>query len=162
MHPTNRVMRTLIDFAVPHSTIVHREALTASEVAHVSHVAPKSMAKVVVARDGGGRYFMAVLPASTRLDLAALELATGAGPLSLATESELGRLFPDCEPGAMPPFGGPYDMPTFVDGCLRDVSEIYFQSGDHHETVALPWREYEGLAAPVVGEFCQRHRRHAA
>ena len=162
MDATNRIMQTLTGFSVPHLRILHRKALTASQVALESHVASDAMAKVVVARDGRGRYLMAVLPASTRLDLAALELATGAGPLRLATESELGRLFPDCEPGAMPPFGGPYDMPTFVDGCLRQVPEIYFQPGNHRETVALSWREYVRLAEPIIGQFCQRHRRDAA
>jgi Ala-tRNA(Pro) deacylase len=162
MDPTNRVVQTLIDFSVPHLRILHRQALSAGQVAHESHVPFEAMAKVVVTRDARGRYFMAVLPASKRLDLAALERATGAGPLALATETELGRLFPDCEPGAMPPFGGPYDLPTFVDGSLGRAPEIYFQAGNHRETVAMSWAEYERLAAPVIGHFCQHHRRDAA
>ena len=162
MDSTNRVMRTLTDFAVPHLRILHRQAFSAGQVARESHVPFEAMAKVVVTSNGRGRYFMAVLPASQRLELAALERATGVKPLALASEAELGRLFPDCEPGAMPPFGGPYDMPTFADGSLGRAPEIYFQAGNHRETVAMSWAEYERLAAPVIGHFCQHHRRDAA
>jgi Ala-tRNA(Pro) deacylase len=162
METKNRVTQVLEDFSVPHLGILHREVYTASQVAQASHVAPDAMAKVVVVRDAAGGHFMAVLPASTRLDLGALESAAGSARLTLVTESELMRLFPDCEAGAIPPFGGPYGMPTFVDACLRAVPQICFQPGNHHETWVLPYGDYEKLAEPVVGLFCQRHHRDAA
>ena len=62
----------------------------------------------------------------------------------------------------MPPFGGPYGMPTFADECLRGEPEIYFQPGNHHEILALAFAEYERLAGPVIADLCQHHRRGAA
>jgi Ala-tRNA(Pro) deacylase len=162
MQTSNRVMKILDDFHVPYRTVTHREAFTARDVARESHVEPAEMAKVVVARDPGGHAMMAVLPAQERLDLPALETATGALPLRLATEAELKELFPDCEPGAMPPFGGAYGMPTYVDGCLRGVREIHFQPGTHDQTVTLPFSEYERLAAPITGQLCLHVRSGAA
>ena len=162
MPPVNRVTRILDDFAVPCRRIVHQEAFTAGQVARESHVPPQAMAKVVVVRDAVGRHVMAVLPASARLDVAALELATGSSPLTLASEEELGRLFEDCEAGAFPPFGGAYDMPMLVDACLSRQPEIYFQPGNHHETVALAYAEYARLTSPTIVPLCREHRRDAA
>jgi Ala-tRNA(Pro) deacylase len=113
---------------------------------------------VVVARDDSGGYVMAVLPASMRLDLAALERACGRARLTLASEAELSALFPDCDQGAMPPFGGPYGMATFVDAGLRGAREIHFQPGTHRETAVLPFAEYERLAEPVMGRFTLQPR----
>lgn len=162
MAPVNRIMKVLDDFAVPYRRISHRDAFTASDVARESHVAKEATAKVVVVRDLEGRSLMAVLPASARLDLGALERATGWSSLRLATEREMDVMFPDCEPGAMPPFGGPYDMPTYVDACLRQSPEVYFQAGNHHETFVVPWAEYERLSGAITADICLHVRRGAA
>lgn len=158
MTASNRVMRILDDFLVPYRRIPHRQAFTAGEVARESGITPQAMAKVVVARDDSGGYVMAVLPASMRVDLAALETACGRGRLTLASEGELSTLFPDCDQGAMPPFGGPYGMATFVDAGLRDAHEIHFQPGSRRETAALPFAKYQRLAEPVVGRFALQPR----
>jgi Ala-tRNA(Pro) deacylase len=162
MFATNRVMRILDDFSVPYRRVSHREAFTAGQVAQESHVPPEAMAKVIVLRDRHGRHVMAVLPASARLDVAALEAVSAASPFVLETEAELARMFPDCEAGAMPPFGGAYGLPMFVDECLSRQPEICFQPGNHHETLALPFAEYERLAVPMIGQYCLKHRRDAA
>lgn len=162
MAPANRIMKVLDDFAVPYRRIAHRDAYTAGEVARESHVAKEATAKVVVVRDREGRPLMAVLPASARLDLGALEQATGRAALRLATEHEMDTMFPDCEPGAMPPFGGPYDMPTYVDACLRQSPEVYFQAGNHHETFVVPYAEYERLSGAVTADICIHAHRGAA
>ena len=74
--------------------------------------------------------------------------------LALATEEDLARLFPDCEVGAMPPFGGLYGLPVYVDSCFRQVPEFVFQGGNHHEVVAMSFADYLRLAEPLVGQFC--------
>jgi Ala-tRNA(Pro) deacylase len=162
MAPVNRIVKVLDDFAVPYRRIEHRDAFTATDVARESHVAREGTAKVVIVRDLEGRPLMAVLPASARLDLGALERAAGRSPLRLATEREMDALFPDCEPGAMPPFGGPYNMPTYVDACLRQSPEVYFQAGNHHETFVVPYAEYERLSGAVTADVCMHVRRGAA
>lgn len=154
MAPVNRIMKVLDDFGIPYRRIPHRDAFTASDVARESHVAMEATAKVVVVRDLEGHSMMAVLPASARLDLRAFEKATGRSSLRLATEHEMDAMFPDCEPGAMPPFGGPYNMLTYVDACLRESPEVYFQAGNHHETFAVPYAEYERLSGAVTADIC--------
>ena len=101
---------------------------------------------------------MVVLPPACRIDLQAVRHATGRRHLALAAEAELGQLFPDCEMGAMPPFGNLYGMPVYVDGCLKRTGQIFFQAGNHHEVAHLPYGEYERLTTPVVGELCLHER----
>ena len=153
-----RLRQFLDDRNVPCATMPHREVFTAREVATATHVAERELAKVVVVRGEGGGHLMVVLPPSCRIDLQAVRHATGRRHLALATEAELGQLFPDCEMGAMPPFGNLYGMPVYVDGCLKRAGEIFFQAGNHHEVAHLPYGEYERLTTPVVGEFCLHER----
>jgi len=154
----DRLQRLFNQAGVVCTVVPHREAFTAREVATATQVAGRELAKVVVMREGSADYLMVVLPPACRIDLAAVRRRTGKRHLTLATEDELQRVFPDCEIGAMPPFGGLYGMPVFVDACLERSGEIFFQAGNHHEVAHLPYREYERLATPVVGEFCLHER----
>jgi Ala-tRNA(Pro) deacylase len=116
------------------------------------------VAKVVTVREEGGGDLMAVLPAACRLDLPAFRQATGRRRLSLLREEEMKPLFPDCEVGAMPPFGHLYGLPVYVDACFPRAKDIVFQAGNHHEVVRMPYPEYERLARPVVVEICHHQR----
>lgn len=144
-----------------YDTRQHAEAFTAQEVAAKSHVPGRDVAKVVVVRGETGEYLMAVLPAPCRLDLEALAAAAGAGRLSLASEAEVRRLFPDCEAGAMPPFGRLYGLAVYADGCFPKTERLFFQAGNHHEVVGMAYPEFVRLVNPVVGEFCRRGRTRA-
>jgi len=150
----NRVKTLLDEEELDYETAKHAEAFTARQVAAASDVPAREMAKAVLVRDGGGRYLMAVVPASCRLDLKALARASGHRDLVVATEDEVDRMFPDCEPGAVPPFGNLYDVPTFVDACLCDVPEVFFSAGDRREVVGLAIKDYLWAARPMLGQFC--------
>ena len=89
------------------------------------------------------------------LDTAALARVLGKPSVSLVAESEMKALFPDCETGAMPPFGQLYGLPVWVDACFPKAGEFAFQAGNHHEVVRMRYAEYERLARPVVAEFCR-------
>jgi len=117
--------------------------------------ASREVAKAVLVRDGGGRFLMAVVPASCRLDLEALARASCHRGLTLATEEEIAALFPDCEPGALPPFGNLYDIPTFLDACVCDAPEIHFSAGSRREVVGMPISDYLWAARPMLGQFCR-------
>lgn len=142
-----------------YSTRKHALAFTAQDVAAQSHVPGRDLAKVVVARTPEGSYLMAVLPALCRVDLVALGKAARVEHLALAHEEEIHRLFPDCEPGAMPPFGRLYGLPVFVDACFPHYETLFFQAGNHREVVGMPYHEFERLAAPIMGEFCLHGRK---
>jgi Ala-tRNA(Pro) deacylase len=144
-----------------YDTRLHAEAFTAQEVAATSHVPGRDLAKVVVVRGEAGQYLMAVLPAACRLDLETLAAAAGGGHLSLASEAEVRRLFPDCEAGAMPPFGRLYGLPVYMDACFPTTERLFFQAGNHREVVGMAYPEFLRLVNPVVGEFC-RHGRPGA
>lgn len=144
-----RVRKLLAVEGVPFEVLEHRDVFTAQERAAAAHVSGRLVAKVVVVRDGEW-HGMAVLPAAARVDLAALRRATGRPSLELAGESELASLFPDCEVGAMPPFGRLYGLPVYLDSTLAERPEMVFAGGSHHEEVRMPMRDYLRVERPVV------------
>jgi Ala-tRNA(Pro) deacylase len=99
---------------------------------------------------------MAVLPASHTLDLERLRETTGEPGLRLAAEREFADAFPDCEPGAIPPFGQLFGMPVWVDDSLGRERETVFNGGNHRETVHLAYQDFVRLAKPQFGEFSRR------
>jgi Ala-tRNA(Pro) deacylase len=144
--------------AAPYETMSHREVFTAQQVAAESHVTEHQMAKVLALREEGDGHLMVVLPAACRLDLTALKAIAGRHKLSLVHEDEMGGLFPDCEVGAMPPFGHLYGMPVYIDACFSRAHDIAFQAGNHREVVRMKYADYERLAKPIPGEFCLHER----
>jgi Ala-tRNA(Pro) deacylase len=130
----------------------HRAAFTAREVALADHTPAREVAKAIVYLGDGG-YGMAVLPANTYLDLKELRELLGLSHMRLATEEELVGLFPDCELGAMPPFGNLYGMPVYIDGNLAREEVIAFNAGSHRDVVHMKFREFERLVRPSVVSF---------
>jgi Ala-tRNA(Pro) deacylase len=132
----------------------HHEAFTAQEVAQSVHVPGRRLAKVVVVRGRRGDDLMVVLPASEQFDPLTLEHVAGRPHLRLEDERELLRLFPDCELGAMPPFGRLYGMPMMVDPCLLQGEDIWFQAGNHREVALMRTRDHVRVARPFRHEAC--------
>ena len=75
--------------------------------------------------------------------------------VTLATEAEFRGAFPDCELGAIPPFGNLYGIKVYVDQALRD-SEMIFNAGSHRELIRMQWADYERLVQPVVASFAMQ------
>ncbi len=149
-----RVKEFLERQGVPFTVLAHREAFTAQGAAATAHVPGGKVAKVLVGRDERG-FVMAVLPASCHLDVPAFRDLTGRPHLGLATEGELMELFPDCEVGAMPPFGRLYGLPVYADACFARAGELVFPAGNHREHVCISWSDFVRSAQPVVMEFCR-------
>jgi Ala-tRNA(Pro) deacylase len=103
-----------------------------------------------------GRMAMAVLPASYRVDFDLLKEAAGASSIELASEEEFKDLFPDCEIGAMPPFGNLYGMDVFVAASLAEDADIAFNAGSHSELIRLSYKDFERLVGPKVVEFSSK------
>lgn len=157
----DRLKRLLDEQRTKYEMLPHREVFTAQEVAAAAHVPGRQLAKVLVAQEEEGRYLMLVLPAACRADLAALGRAAHTRKLSLAAEDELRRLFPDCDVGAMPPFGNLYGLPVYLDACFPQTEDFFFQPGNHHEVARMRYQDYERAAKPMVGEFCLHQREKA-
>lgn len=137
---------------VKYATITHWPAYTAQEIASMTHIKGQEFAKTVVVKING-QLAMAVLPASYKVDLCDLKAATGATTIALASEAEFRGKFPECETGAMPPFGLLYGMPVLVDESLSRDKEIAFNAGTHSELIRLSYRDFERLIEPIVMRF---------
>lgn len=105
---------------------------------------------------------MAVVPASFHVDIRLLKKATGAGTVELASEGDFKGLFPECETGAMPPFGNLYGMAVYADERLAKDKEIAFNAGSHRELIRLAWEDFNRLAKPHVTELVREKVERAA
>ena len=139
---------------VPFQMQHHPLAYTAQEVAAAEHVPGKLVAKVVMV-EADGRRVMLVLPATRRVDLARAARTLGARDARLATEAEFAATFPDCEVGAMPPFGTLYGVPVYVDQTLTEDEEIVCAAGTNTDSIRLRYADFARLVQPTVGAFAQ-------
>jgi Ala-tRNA(Pro) deacylase len=147
--PAKKLKEFLDASGVKYVTIRHSIAFTAQEIAASAHVSGKEMAKTVVVQIDGG-LVMAVLPAADKVDVNRLRNAIGAGTARIASEEDFREAFPECELGAMPPFGNLYGMEVFVDERLAEDEEIAFNAGTHMELIRMPYRDFERLVHPKI------------
>lgn len=137
---------------VPFDAHLHQPAYTAQAVAEREHIPGQMMIKVVMVVADGAMVMLAI-PTSRRIDLARLSALLDAREVRLATEPELVGAFPDCEAGAMPPFGNLYNLPVYVDRSLEDDHTIFFQAGTHSAALSIDYADFKRLVAPKVAEF---------
>lgn len=140
---------------VPFEVQHHPIAYTAQAVAQSEHVPGRLVCKVVIAL-ADGKMVMLALPAPLRVDLAKAAAALGAKEVRLAREDEFAAAFPDCEVGAMPPFGHFYNMPVYVDHALAEDDRIIFQACTHTDTISMAYADYARLANPKVVDIASR------
>jgi Ala-tRNA(Pro) deacylase len=133
----------------PYTPLSHERAITALDTAAAAHVRRELFAKTVMLKVDGALAMM-VMPAAYRVDLRRLSLALGGPLVEVAEEAEFRDAFPDCELGAMPPFGHLYGMPVYVDSRLAQQPEIAFNAGTHTDAVRMPYAEFEKLAQPEL------------
>lgn len=133
----------------------HPAAFTAQQVAQVEHVPGMMVAKVVVVF-ADGQPVMLVVPAPYRVSIGEAGKAIGATVARLATETELAALFPDCQVGAMPPFGNLYDLPVYVDQNLAEDEMIVFQAGTHVDSIGMKFADFVRLVHPTIGAFAHQ------
>jgi Ala-tRNA(Pro) deacylase len=152
MYLLSRVKEFLDQENVPYTHQVHRTAYTAQEVAAEEHIPGNMVAKTVILKSEDG-YAMGVLPASARLNLDAIRALMGKKEARLASEIEFTGLFPDCDVGAMPPFGNVYRLPVYVDSALARDEEIVFNAGTHQDTIRMKYADFARLVRPRVGDI---------
>lgn len=151
----SRVKEFLDTNHIYYSTIVHPTSYTAQGTAAYAHVPGNEMAKTVMVRVDT-QLAMAVLPASAQMDLAAFKKLTRAKSICLAAESEFELRFPDCDLGAMPPFGNLYGVPVYVEERLAEDEEIAFNAGSHNELARMKYEDFERVVNPIVGRFAMK------
>ncbi len=159
--PLSSLKEYLDKHNVKYIVVSHSPAYTAQGIAALAHIPGKELAKTVIVKMDG-KLVMAVLPASFHVDLRLLKKETGAGVVGLASEDEFKGRFPECETGAMPPFGNLYGIEVFADENLTNDKEIAFNAGSHRELIRLAWEDFEKLAKPKVIRFASGRAAEAA
>lgn len=153
--PTNRLKEFLDSHRVHYESIPHVQTFTAQRTAQSTHIKGKEMAKTVIVKIDG-LMCMAVIPADHRISLEHLKDASGAESVELATEQEFCAMFPQCEVGAMPPFGNLFGMDVFVDNELTQDEEIAFNAGTHTEVIKMRYQDFVNLVQPEIGALCSQ------
>jgi Ala-tRNA(Pro) deacylase len=133
-------------------TLIHPPAPSATKLAQTIHISGRQVAKGVMVR-AGEHYVLAVLPATSRIDLKRLGQVLSEEDLEIASEDEVERVFTDCERGALPPFGRLYGLTTLVDASLGGSGEIAFVGNARHEGMRMRYRDYEAVEAPIRARF---------
>ena len=154
--PVKKLKAFLDEHNIRYVSITHSTAYTAQEIAASAHIPGKEVAKTVMVKVDGVMA-MAVLPASYQIDFDLLKTAIGAQAVELATEEEFKGLFPQCEVGAMPPFGNLYGMDVFMAASLAEDEEIAFNAGSHTELIRMTFPDYVRLVKPVQLHFSTMH-----
>lgn len=150
--PIEKLKQLLDDRQVKYLAINHSPAYTARETAASTFVPRNEFAKTIIV-DLDGDKVMAVVPASRHVDLEALAALAGAQLARLATEDEFGSLFPDCEVGAMPPFGSLYSMRVYADEMIRDIDDICFNAGTHAQMIRMESADLIAIEQPLFGRI---------
>lgn len=147
--PLGKLINYLDEHGKKYVVTKHSPAFTAQEVAASAHVPGKEMVKTVIVKVDDDMKMVA-LPSTHDVDFDAIKDALNANEVELATEEEFEDMFPDCELGAMPPFGNFFDMDTLVAESLTEDEEISFNAGTHKELVRMNYRDFEELVKPQV------------
>jgi len=150
--PVEKIKKFLDESKVKYVMVSHSQAYTAQEIAASSHISGAQLAKTIIIKVNGS-LAMAVLPASFQVDFDRLKEGIGGKPVELAKESDFKALFPDCEVGAMPPFGNLYDLDVYVAEKLTHEKVITFNAGTHTELIQLAYDDFSRLVKPKVIEF---------
>lgn len=150
--PVKTLKQFLDKEKIKYVSLIHSTAYTAQEVAASAHIPGKELAKTVIVQLDG-ETAMAVLPANRKIVLQDLREITGAEQVKLVPEEEFKKRFPDCEVGAMPPFGNLYGMEVYAAAALANNADIAFNAGSHTEIIKLAYRDFERLVQPKIVTF---------
>lgn len=144
-----RVHELLDEHGIAYEVHEHPYAIDASRLAESEDVTGWDVAKPVLLAIGD-ELAMAVVPAPVHVDLDRASDVLGHATVRLATEDEFASRFPDCEPGAEPPFGGLYGVPVFLDETLRARERMVCRDGSHTSTITLATADYVRVVGPEI------------
>ncbi len=152
MAKTSDLIKYLNANNVSYQLLRHVPAFRAHEVAMATHVPDRNLAKTLLVK-AGQVYWMVVLRGDQRLDEKALKRVLEVHHVHLAHEEDLDHLFPDCEVGAMPPFGNLYGFPVVVDQALPEDDEIVFNACTHTDSIRMKFSDFERLVRPMIAHI---------
>ncbi len=139
----NYLTQKAVDYTLP----FHPHSSSSHETAEAAHVPEDHIAKGVMVKDDLG-YAMVVVPADNYVEMKHVRQELDR-QLELVEEAELYKLFPDCEPGAVPAIGPAYRIETFLDESLTSLANVYFEAGDHEHLVHINGDDFKTLLRGV-------------
>jgi Ala-tRNA(Pro) deacylase len=147
-------LRQFLDDAnVDYDIVEHRPTQSSLESAISCDLPAQKVAKAVLLDTADDEHLLAVLPSDRRVELSELRSELGRKP-RLADEHEIGTLFRDCDPGAIPAVG--YGVTTIVDHSLDDQPDIYFEAGDHRSLIHMNRVEFSRVTKDARhGQFSE-------
>jgi len=153
--PILKLKEFLEQNGVKYEVVTHAPAFTAQRTADSAHIKGRDVAKTVMVKIDG-KLAMAVLPAAFKVNLELLKKTTGAQDVSLASERDFKDVFPDCEVGAMPPFGNLYGVDVYVAEAFAENEMIAFNACSHTELMRMSFKDFERLVKPRIMAFSYR------
>ena len=144
------LVKQLAKHGISYDTISHSYSNSSLHAAHSAQIPAAKMVKTVVLEDDQG-YVMALVPANQYVKINELNMFLNRR-MGLATESELDRLFTDCDRGAIPPVGDAYGITTVIDYNLDDCNDVYIEAGNHTDLLHISGSAFRQL---------MEHSRHA-
>ena len=149
MNVQNYLSGKQVEFEV----LSHNATYDAQRMSQAVHMSGHHVAKTVLLKTPAG-FAIAVLPAANSVDLRLAAEALKVSTTELATEKELARHCPDCELGALPPFGSQYHMQTVVDERLAEDADIVFEGNSHNESIRMSFGDFSNLENPIYAQIC--------
>ena len=156
--PVPKKLTAYVDLmCVKYSHILHPAAYTAEDVAHSIHCPKHQLAKVIAVH-ADDREYLAILPASDKLDLKHLAKELSAKHITLFSETELKSTFNDCEIGTTPVFGHLYGFDTIASTSLLEDAEIYFNAGTHTDVMKCSLEDFMRIERPLFGDISKLNK----
>ena len=138
-------LRQYLDEArVEYDIVDHRPTQSALDSARSANIPAERVAKAVLLDTADDEHLLAVLPSDRKVELSELRSELGSKP-RLSGEAEIGKLFRDCEVGAVPPVG--YGVTTIIDDSLGQQPDVYFEAGDHKSLVHMKRDDFSRLTS---------------
>jgi Ala-tRNA(Pro) deacylase len=147
--PAQKIKDFLTQHKIHYLSVSHPQAYATREISHLSNISERAFAKSVLIH-AGNKTLMIVLPANERIEFDALKKILRENSVTLVPEEAFLTLFPDCEIGAMPPFGNLYNIQVYVDKTLSKNKEIAFNAGNHSELIKMNYQDFEKLVKPIL------------
>lgn len=147
-----KLKRFLDEKGVSYEVTEHPAAFTSQEIAGAQHVPGQQLLKPVIVKDGNGAFHMIVITTNQLVDFDKFQAVSKVEDANLASEDEVGKLFPDFELGAEPPLGDLYGLKVYVDRSIEENEHVYFNAGSHTSLVKMPLSDFLSITKPIMGD----------
>lgn len=148
-----RLAAFLEEHGVDFTALRHAPVATSEEAARVRGTRLASGAKALLCKGEEG-FVLFVMPADRRLSSRAVRRRWRWKNWRFATRAELAEVT-GLVPGAVPPFGSLFGVPTCCDEALLEQEEINFNAGARDVSVRMACADWVAVERPEIGPFAE-------